>query len=310
MLIKEITDKYPENYVLGYQKLNLYFENEYYFLGNKKHIYFETKDIKEMKNIIKLIPEYIKQYEYFISLLSKENIIKFNEDFYLKNTKNNFVLHKKIDDKSIGSRMIVFPSLISFYLYKDFVTHGHSGLHPEYIGKGLGMKLYDIIDSFLCMKSSPSSVPCMGLSTSVPALKMWNKIASKRIIKGYNDLEQYDENQLNYLDGMQKYLKLEDYEKEYMQNFNNQNIVNDIFIFLITTNIYRYKNEKVTRDTFKELDNTEQKTILDAFFLKYPKTAFYYYSLKTNNPDYKNLSEKITSEFLEETSFINISMFR
>lgn len=310
MFIKKITDKYPKDYVLEHQTLNLYFENEYYYLGNEKHIYFETKNKQEIKDIIKLIPEYVKQYENFISLLSKENIIDFDNNFYLKNIKNNFILHRKIDDKSVGSRMIIFPSLISLYLYKDFVTHGHSGLSPKYIGKGLGMKLYNIIDDFLGMKSSPSFAPCMSFSTSVPALKMWNKIASKRIVKGYNDLEQYNKNQLDYLDGMQKYLKLENYEKEYLQNFHNQNIVDDALKFLITTNIYRYKDENVTNETYKELDSEEQKMILDTFFLKYTKTIFYYYSLKINNSDYTNLPDKIISDFFKKTHSTNMLMSR
>ena len=201
----------------------LYHDNKYYLyqeegIDDIKNIFWIASNRKELNYINKKIEEYYKISKEFNDLeLTGKRIIK--ENYYIEILKTQyrnrmfFTLYEK--DKVIGSRAININGLTTFLALNAFTISGGSNLDKEYIGKGLGLLLYDTVDKTLPYQQIPHGYAgAMGCLTEY-SRNFWE---NRRKNKTVPTLDKENEDKINYISRINQNIEIQNIE---IYNFFN-----------------------------------------------------------------------------------------
>lgn len=237
----------------------------YNYKSNMKEVIDITDNINQTK---KIIDQYFNELLHFNNLiLDGKKII--SDNLYLKITKQqNEDLYVKLiqNDKIIGSRSSSFNPLETFFKLGVLTVSGSSSLLNDYIGQGLGLKMYETIDKILPYQQIPHGYAGSPGSLTSFSKNFWSKrkqyLAFPDIIEEkiniQAEIEQFNTTLSLNEEDILKILNLSD-EKFDFRLYNSQ---------IVPSILYKNLGENFTKkDAINKLSNLKEKDIKNSLYL-------------------------------------------
>ena len=287
----------------------LYYDEKYYIYKepdspDAKRIIWIADNKEELDCINTKIEEYYKIRKNFFDTELKGKRY-FNENIYveiLKAENQNrifFTLYDK--DNKIGSREININGLKTFLALDIFTISGGSQLKADYIGKGLGLFLYDTVDKTLPYQQIPHGYAGAPGCLTDDSKKFWERRKQKKILPV---LEDKSKKILDYLSKLDNNMEISNkfyylahlYSNQFIEN---KNVFFDISKFLKYEKCYYLAFLNPEKQNFIQMNEDILKEDVKKSFLEFINDSY----IDDNYISFDDFLNRV-----KEETFVNIDI--